>query len=130
MARKKMDKQDIIIELLGEMLKWIKVTNIPHVKTLLSEILPSDKEKIAYHYSDGRSSREVAKLAGVKFSTVAKWWKTWSKAGIAELIGAKRGKRAKRIFSLEEFGIEVPSLKVRTKTEKQEQVPEEQNVMR
>lgn len=110
MKKEKADKQDKIIELLGEILKWTKITSIPHVKTLLQEILPSEKEKIAYHYTDGRSSREIAKLADVSLSTVANWWKTWAKVGIVELVNVRRGKRAKRIFSLEEFDIKIPKI--------------------
>ena len=51
------NKQDRMIELLEELLKWTKVTSIPHVKKLLLEILPSDEEKKAYHYSNGQDSR-------------------------------------------------------------------------
>ena len=119
MSKEKKDKQDRIIELLEEMLKWIKVTSIPQVKKLLLEILPSDEEKRAYHHSDGRKSREVAKFARVGHVAVAKWWKTWIRAGIAKSVSVKRGKRARRIFSLEDFGIEVLS-PIEIKTEKKE----------
>jgi transposase-like protein len=106
------DKQDKMIEILEEILKWTRVTSIPHVKQLLLEILPSNKEKIAYHHSNGQDTRAVAKMAGVHFTTVATWWKRWIRAGIAEPVGAKRGDRAKRIFSLEDFGIDVPAAEV------------------
>jgi transposase len=112
-------KQDRMIELLEELVKWTKVKSIPHVKKLLLEILPSDEEKRAYHYSNGQDSRGVAKLAGVGHVAVTKWWKNWIRAGIAKPVSAKRGKRAKRVFSLEDFGIEVPLLKeVKPKVEK------------
>jgi hypothetical protein len=104
------DNQDII-EILREILKWIKVTSIPHVKKLLLELLPSDEEKLAYQYSDGRTSQEVSRLAGVSYITITRWWKTWIRAGITEAIGVKGGERARRVFSLEDFGIEVPSPK-------------------
>lgn len=104
------DNQDII-EILKEILKWIKVTCIPQVKKLLLELLPSDEEKLAYQYSDGRTSQEVSRLAGVSYITVTRWWKTWIRTGIAEAISVKGGERARRIFSLEDFGIEVPSPK-------------------
>jgi len=107
---KKQEKDDIV-EILREILKWIKVRSIPHVKKLLLELLPSDEEKLAYHFSDGRSSQEVAKVARVNYVTVTRWWKTWIKAGIAESISVKGGKRAKRLFSLEDFGIPIPSRK-------------------
>lgn len=102
------DKQDKVVEVLEEILKWIKVTSIPQVKQLLLETLPSNKEKVAYYYSDGQDSRAVSRASGVPFTTVARWWKKWIRTGIAEPVGAKRGDRAKRLFSLEDFGIDVP----------------------
>ena len=102
------DRKDKVVEVLEEILKWIKVTSIPQVKQLLLDTLPSDKEKVAYYYSDGQDSRAVSTASGVPFTTVTRWWKRWIRSGIAEPVGAKRGDRAKRIFSLEDFGIEVP----------------------
>jgi hypothetical protein len=118
-AEEKKSRQDRMIEILEEMLRWAKVTSIPQVKKLLLDILPSDEEKIAYHYSDGRDSKAVAKLAGVSYVTVTKWWKIWARAGIAEMMSVKGGERARRIFSLEDFGIGVPSPK-KTKPKKEE----------
>lgn len=120
MPEEKKDKQDRMIELFEEMLRWIKVTSIPQVKKLLLDILPSDREKIAYHFSDGgRGSQEVAKFAGVSHVTVTNWWKLWSRSGIAEMMSVMGGNRAKRTFSLEDFGIEVPQTK-EIKPEKKE----------
>ncbi|MCX8178198.1 MAG: hypothetical protein N3F10_07940, partial [Candidatus Bathyarchaeota archaeon] len=99
---------DVMIEILTEILKWIKVTSIPQVKKLLLELLPSDEEKLAYQYSDGRTSQEVSQLASVSYITITRWWKNWIRAGVAEPISVKGGERAKRIFSLDEFGIEIP----------------------
>jgi hypothetical protein len=127
MSKEIENKQDKIIEILTEMLKWIKVTSIPHVKKLLMELLPTDQEKIAYHYSDGRTSREVSQLAGVSHMTITRWWKNWIRAGIAEAINVKgSGERAKRIFSLEDFGIEVPQIKGAEATEKEKEITKEE----
>jgi len=103
-----MSKENRMIELLEELVKWAKVTSIPRVKKLLLEILKSPEEKIAYQSSDGeRSSREVADQANVGQRTIIRWWQRWVKAGIAEPISVKGGERAMRIFSLDDFGIEV-----------------------
>jgi hypothetical protein len=107
---KKTSKEDRMIELLEELVKWTKVTSIPKVKDLLLEILQSPQEKIAYQSSDGRSSSEVGKEANVSYVTVTLWWKRWIKAGIAKSVSARGGQRAKRVFSLDDFGIEVPSI--------------------
>lgn len=105
------EKKKRILELLEEMLKWIRVTNIPQVKKLLLGLLQSDEEKLAYHHSNGGSSRKVAKLAGVSHVDVTKWWKVWIRAGIAQPLSVQRGERARRIFALEDFGIEIPQPK-------------------
>jgi len=113
-----MSKEDKMIELLEELVKWTRVTSIPNVKKLLLEILTSPEEKIAYQESSGKtSSREVAKQANVSQFTVGKWWKKWIKAGIAESVPARRAPRAKLIFSLEDFGIEVQLSKETTRKE-------------
>lgn len=119
MPEEQKDKQDRMIELLEELVKWTKVTNIPQVKKLLLELLQGDEQKIAYHNSNGNSSREVAEVAGASQTDVTKWWKVWIRAGIAEPLSVQRGDRAKRSFSLEDFGIEIPRMKEAKKEEKQ-----------
>ena len=66
---------------------------------------------LVYELSDGeRGTREVAKLAGLKSnSTVAGYWKKWSKIGIVEPSSQYQG-RYQRICSLEEVGLAVPPL--------------------
>jgi len=116
-----MSKEDRMVELFEELVRWTRVTSIPQVKKLLEEILPSPEEKVAYESSDGKSSQEVAKLANISYATVTVWWKKWIKAGIAEAISAKGGQRAKRIFSLTDFGIEIPELVPKEKAKPSEE---------
>jgi len=104
-----MSKEDRIIQLLEELVKWTKVTRIPRVRELLLEILGSPEERTAYHSSDGeKTSREVGRISNVSHMTIANWWKTWIRTGIAESVSVRGGVRAKRIFSLDDFGVEVP----------------------
>lgn len=105
-----MSREDRIVELLEELVKWTRVTSIPQVKKLLLEILAKPEEKVAYQSSDGRASKKIAKEADVNYATVTLWWKKWVKVGIAEPISARGGQRAKRVFSLDDFGIEVPKI--------------------
>jgi hypothetical protein len=105
------DKQNRIIELLEEMVKWTRVTSIPHVKKLLSEILQTDEHKIVYHHSDGERTREViGGLVNVSGPTVSNWWKKWIRTGIAELLDVQGGTRGKSLFQLEDFDIQIPVL--------------------
>lgn len=104
-----MSKEDRMVELLEELVRWTRVTSFPKVKDLLIGTLTSQEEKVAYQSSDGeKTSREVAEMANVSKFTILKWWTAWIKAGIAESISVQRGERAKRIFSLDDFGVEVP----------------------
>ena len=95
-------------EILEEMLRWIKVTSIPHVQQMLSSLPP--EEKIAYHYSDGRNSREIATIVGVTKGTILNWWKKWNTKGIVEPLRARRGIRYRHVFELSDFDIKLPSL--------------------
>lgn len=116
LVKKEAGKDDKIIELLEEILKWTKFGGMLKVKDVLLDTLKKDEEKLAYQFSDGRSSREVAKTAGMHFTTVLGYWKRWSAVGIVEPLRVRRGLRYKRVFSLEDLGIEVPTPK---KTEKE-----------
>lgn len=113
--------KDRMIELLEELVKWTKVTSIPSVRKLLLEILPKPEQKIAYQASDGAKIREVAKQANASVGSVSKWWEQWTRAGIAESISVRGGERAKRIFSLDDFGIEVPVIEEATTNEDEEE---------
>jgi len=104
------EKKDQIVKLLEEILKWIKFQGWRNVKGILLDTLKDDLSKLVYHYSDGRSSREVADKVPIDHVTVTKYWKKWRKIGIVEPMHVRRGTRYKRIFSLEEFGIEIPKL--------------------
>jgi hypothetical protein len=105
----------LTVELLKEILKWTKVTNIPQVKSLLESTLASSEQRIAYEASNGKNVREVADIAHVGKSTIGRWWAEWVKLGLAELRPAKGGDRAFRSFSLAEFGLEVPKPNQKTK---------------
>jgi len=112
------DTQDRIIELLEEMVKWTRFSSMPGVKQVLMDVLNDDERKMVYQFSDGRGSEEVAKLTGVGASTIPRWWKIWIKAGISEAVSVKGGERAKRLFSLEDFGIDIPKPKQAIVSEK------------
>ena len=100
-----------VISLLREILKWVKFIGWRHVKDVLTDVLNTDRAKLIYHYSDGRSLREIADLLGVSPETVRYYWKKWASLGIVDTVRVKGGGfRCIRMFSLEELGIEIPSL--------------------
>lgn len=115
-----MSQDERIAEALEELVKWMKVTSIPKVKTILLETLSKPEEKIAYECSDGSTSRQIAGIVGVHPTTISSWWKKWAKLGIAEYVTASGGQRGKKVFSLEDFDIEVPPIKSTASQENRE----------
>jgi len=111
MTNSDLTEEDKMIQLLEELVRWTKVTSIPHVKTLLEQILQSPEEKIAYQASDGsKTQAEIAKITGVSQMTISNYGKKWVRNGIAKAVVTTKGQRAIRLFSLEDFGIEVPQI--------------------
>lgn len=112
MSNRKEGEQDRVVELLEEILKWVKFDGMQNVKSVLLDALQKDPQRIrAYHFSDGRGSKEVANLAGLKsHTTIIDWWGKWAPLGIVEPIKVRGGERYRRIFSLEALGVEIPEL--------------------
>lgn len=112
------EKFDRIISLLEELLKWTKLQGLEKAQNALTTLLKTDAEKLAYEQSDGKTSREVSAIVGVSHGTIANYWKKWARYGIVTEINSKGGgTRYKRIFSLQEFGIDVPKTKEQSKKE-------------
>lgn len=108
MRKSNEDFQKEILETLREIAKWVRLYGIQTVRSLFEETLNREIDRLIYHYSDGRPSIEIAKLAGVSDFTVRSYWKKWSAIGI--MVPSQKFKgRYERLFSLEELGIEVPA---------------------
>jgi hypothetical protein len=102
--------QKKMIVLLSEIAKWTKFDGMQKARQIFSDNLKKDAEKLAYHYSDGRGSTEIAKLSGVSDFAVRSYWKKWASLDIVVPSEKYKG-RYERLFSLEDFGIEVPAQK-------------------
>ena len=112
---------------LGQLLKWARFAGMQQLRNILAQNLIDDTAMLIYECSDGkRSTREVARLAGVKSNvTVTNYWKRWSKLGIVEPATKYRG-RFQRICSLEEVGLTVPPIpQASTTTEEGEPTKED-----
>lgn len=99
-----------IIELLEESLKWQRFEGAQLAKKILRDLLSKDVDKLVYQHSDGKGSKEVAALAGVSDFTVRNYWKKWNTEGLVVPSQKFKG-RYERVFSLEDFGIEIPALR-------------------
>lgn len=103
------NKINILLNMGLESIEIRKILGREEFKKFLLQILDDDTSKLVYHFSDGSTSRKIAKVTPISFSTVTKYWEKWSevKPEIVESIPAQRGKRYKKIFSLEDFGIDL-----------------------
>jgi len=104
------EKTDRIIDLLEEILKWVRLEGAQRAKDTLTGLLKTDAEKLVYENSDGRTSREIAGVVGTSHVTVINYWKKWLKFGIVKEKSSRGGTRFVKVFSLSDFGIEVPRL--------------------
>lgn len=104
------NKIDRIIELLEELLKWQRLTSFDKVRSRLESVLDSDKKKAIYELSDGQTTiQEICDAVGVSSTAIVHgYWSEWEAIGIVE--EAERKGRREKVFSLADFGIEVPKI--------------------
>jgi hypothetical protein len=113
------EQNDRIVELLEEIVKWVRVMGLGQVKATLPVALDTEKKALVYHLSDGKnSSVNIASLTGINQPRVTELWKEWASLGLGEQVSAKGGSRFKKSFDLKMFDISVPDTKnVMQKTE-------------
>lgn len=100
-----------IIELLQEILRWVKFAGAREVRTMLMNVLDTEQKRLIYHLSDGEhGSVEICKAAGVSDATVRRYWASWARLGIMEPLRVRGGVRYKKCFELEDFGLTVPQI--------------------
>jgi hypothetical protein len=110
MSSKEVDR---IVDLLQEMLKWVKFAGAREVRTVLMSILDTEQKRLVYHLSDGKhGSIDIGKAANVSDSTVRRLWDSWLRLGVVEPLAVQGGARYRKSFALEDFGFTVPQVKV------------------
>lgn len=93
---------------LKELLKWTRFAGMRNVKDVLVGTLDSDQKRGIYHLSDGENtSVGIAKFAGTSDRTVRRHWELWAKLGIMESMKVRGGERYRKLFELQELGIEL-----------------------
>ena len=118
------DKQDKIIELLGEILRWTRLQGVQNARAVLTTALKTDTDKIIYHLSDGRPSGQIAKVCGLTEMSIRNYWRRWFTLGITQPSKKYKG-RFERSFSLEDLGIKVPAMPAASATIKERAEQEE-----
>jgi transposase len=97
--------------LLKEILKWQKLLGMEYLRRKVKDenLFTDEKHIVVYYHSDGvKSSRAIGKSANLSHVTVQNLWKQWIAAGIAEPTLEYAGGRCKRLFELNEIGLELP----------------------
>lgn len=99
------------LNVLKEILKWIRFSGWTNVKQILLDTLNEPEKLVAYSLTNGDNGLDYIKdRIGRSRGTVQRYWASWQKIGIVESINVKGGTRAKAQFNLEEFGVEIPEL--------------------
>jgi DNA-binding transcriptional ArsR family regulator len=76
------------------------------MREIVPLLLDTDRKRMVYEMTDGKNSRrEIAENLKISSATLTKWWKSWYSYGILTV----EKKKYKRIVSLRELGIRVPS---------------------
>lgn len=95
----------------SEQLKWIRLSGMSQLKTIFEQNMKTIEEKLAYELSDGeRSTRDIEKLTGIGRTKIGDLWKKWYRIGLMERSTKYEGKRMARSFSLQDVGMEIPTL--------------------
>jgi hypothetical protein len=106
------EKESQIIELLREILKWVKFSGIDEVRTILMRTLDTEQKRLIYHLSNGENgSIEIGQATQVSNRTVTRYWVSWARLGLMEPIRVRGGLRYKKSFELEDFGFTIPQEK-------------------
>jgi len=110
-----------MLKTLEEIRKWLRFSGWTNVKEVLIDTLDEPEKIVAYSLTDGDTSiRNIRDKTGMSFGAIQNWWKIWAQVGIVETFEAGRGTRARALFNLEDFGIEIPELKLDEDESKEE----------
>ena len=89
-------------------LRVLKLAYMPQVKSSVEGLFKSDEEKLAFEYSDGRTTAELKRISGIKKDKMTSLWKAWSSYGMGTMVSVKGGNRFVKSLSLDDLGIKVP----------------------
>jgi len=100
-----------IEDYLKEIRLWIKFSALRELREMLLKELDSNEKMIIYELTDGkRSQQDIGMQVGISRRTVSYYWQKWQGMGIV-VPSEQRKRRMRKIISLSEAGITVPSMK-------------------
>lgn len=91
-----MDYDADILEELKKQTVWLKAIALRALKDVIQEELKSPQDRKIFELSDGkRTTREIAKAAGVSHATVIQNWKRWAALGLVIESESRKGRYKK-----------------------------------
>lgn len=117
MAEEEIDPSARLVSILEEMLTWTKAGMYSSVQQLMKNQFGDarNEEKLAYELLDGKRQlgdiiqickQVVGEAVIISKPSLSKWATKWERLGLVK----KDGKKISRLFSLADFGIQVPQL--------------------
>jgi hypothetical protein len=101
-------KESRLEKLMEEAIILLRIFTKPEIASRLNSALNTDELKLAFHHSDGKTTKDIEELTGIKKDRMTNLWKQWTSLGFGEMISVKGGNRFVRSISLEDFGISIP----------------------
>lgn len=99
------------IEEIKNMMKLYLLQSGREVSVELNKVLSTPQKKIAYELTDGyHTAHAIAGIVKVSTTSINRWWREWQRLGIATRVKIKGRSTVRKIFSLNEMGIEVPDV--------------------
>ncbi|MFN8385381.1 MAG: hypothetical protein U0X92_03055 [Anaerolineales bacterium] len=99
------EKLDVVIEKLDKLIFWLKFSHLEAAKEYFGKILNTDRKKVIYQLSDGRSVADIKKhLKIVSKSAIPDLWADWFAKGILIDSSTSKG-RKKKVIDLRELGL-------------------------
>ena len=104
-------KESKLEKLMEEAIILLRIVTKPEITSRLKSALETDDLKLAFHHSDGKKTKDIEELTGIKKDRMTNLWKQWTSLGFGEMISVKGGNRFVRSISLEDYGIKIPKIK-------------------
>jgi hypothetical protein len=74
---------DLLLAELRAQTPWLRLLGLQALRPMLADTLRTAKQRQVYEPSDGeRTTRDIAKAAGVGAGSVSRWWTAWAQLGL------------------------------------------------
>lgn len=97
------EDQDKVIELLSELRTWLRIGFYNEAKSMLADVLDTDKKKLAFQMTDGTTTAGgVRKALAMSPNGLLNLYNRCVEMGLMEIT---EDKKRRRLFDLKNFGL-------------------------